>query len=405
MTIVFDNCGIASLVLDNMSFDCSDVGANTVTLTATDVNGNSSSASANVIVEDNIAPTALCQSVTVTLVNGQASITAQDIDAGSYDNCGIQSISVSQDAFDCDDIGSNSVTLTVTDVNGNVSSCQTSVEVIGEIPSCSIDVVLSNNIYTGGDGKTIFLGYGPQSLTAAVTALGGGPFTYSWDGGAGFLSDTTLANPIFTPLAQGLYTLSCTVTNSYGCETVCDVTICVIDIRVPSNASSNGKGKGKGNGNVNSPKVYLCHVPKGNPSNAHTIAVSVNAVPAHLSLHGGDHLGHCGQSCNNLNARMVNVDNDHDHAHDHMDETDFNVYPNPTQGAAQVVFSTNSDTKVTVELFDITGNRVAVLYQGDVQEGVNNTYDFDLSQFANGTYMVRLTTNDASITKRLVKTQ
>jgi hypothetical protein len=88
-----------------------------------------------------------------------------------------------------------------------------------------------------------------------------------------------------------------------------------------------------------------------------------------------------------------------------MDETDFNVYPNPTQGAAQVVFSTNSDTKVTVELFDITGNRVAVLYQGDVQEGVNNTYDFDLSQFANGTYMVRLTTNDASITKRLVKTQ
>ena len=32
------------LVLDNMSFTCSNVGANTVTLTATDVNGNVNSA-------------------------------------------------------------------------------------------------------------------------------------------------------------------------------------------------------------------------------------------------------------------------------------------------------------------------------------------------------------------------
>ena len=39
-------------------------------------------------------------------------------------------------------------------------------------------------------------------------------------------------------------------------------------------------------------KVDICHIPPGNPANAHTINVSVNAVPAHLDH--GDTVGPCG---------------------------------------------------------------------------------------------------------------
>ena len=39
-------------------------------------------------------------------------------------------------------------------------------------------------------------------------------------------------------------------------------------------------------------KVDVCHIPPGNPANAHTINVSVNAVPAHLAH--GDTLNACG---------------------------------------------------------------------------------------------------------------
>jgi hypothetical protein len=39
-------------------------------------------------------------------------------------------------------------------------------------------------------------------------------------------------------------------------------------------------------------KVDICHIPPGNPDNAHTINVSVNAIPAHLAH--GDTLGECG---------------------------------------------------------------------------------------------------------------
>lgn len=38
-------------------------------------------------------------------------------------------------------------------------------------------------------------------------------------------------------------------------------------------------------------KVAICHIPKGNPENAHTIWVSENAVKAHLAH--GDYLGEC----------------------------------------------------------------------------------------------------------------
>ncbi len=46
----------------------------------------------------------------------------------------------------------------------------------------------------------------------------------------------------------------------------------------------------------NNKKVSICHVPSGNPANAHTICVSKNAVSAHVGNHGGDYLGPCNNS-------------------------------------------------------------------------------------------------------------
>ena len=126
-----DACGIQTMALDITSFGCANVGANTVTLTVTDNNGNSASATATVTVEDNVAPTAIAQNLTVELdASGAASITADEVDNGSSDACGIASLSLSQTAFDCDDQGDNTVTLTVTDNNGNVSTATATITVL-----------------------------------------------------------------------------------------------------------------------------------------------------------------------------------------------------------------------------------------------------------------------------------
>lgn len=38
-------------------------------------------------------------------------------------------------------------------------------------------------------------------------------------------------------------------------------------------------------------KVIVCHIPPGNPANAHDIEISINALPAHLAH--GDIEGGC----------------------------------------------------------------------------------------------------------------
>src|SRR5690606_4639653 len=55
-----DNCGIASMTLDISSFDCSMIGTNTVTMTATDDSGNTSTCTSTVTVQDLTAPEVFC---------------------------------------------------------------------------------------------------------------------------------------------------------------------------------------------------------------------------------------------------------------------------------------------------------------------------------------------------------
>ncbi len=104
-------------------FNCSNVGVNPVMILVKDTSGNSSLGTANVTVQDLIPPTVSTQNITVNLnASGVATITGAQINNGSTDNCGIASILVSPSNFTCAHIGANTVTLTVTDVNGNVAT-------------------------------------------------------------------------------------------------------------------------------------------------------------------------------------------------------------------------------------------------------------------------------------------
>lgn len=118
-----DNCAIATKTIDVSSFDCSNLGANTVTLMVTDTSGNTNNTTAVVTVEDNINPVAVAQNITVELdENGLATITANDLENGSSDNCSISNRSIDITTFTCDDLGANTVSFTVEDSSGNTNS-------------------------------------------------------------------------------------------------------------------------------------------------------------------------------------------------------------------------------------------------------------------------------------------
>ncbi|RRJ87724.1 beta strand repeat-containing protein, partial [Flavobacterium macacae] len=121
-----DNCTTPSDLIYSISpseFDCASIGANTVTLTVTDASGLSSTDTAIVTVLETAAPTVITQNLTVQLgANGQAVITPAQINNGSTDNCAIASYALSTTTFTCANVGTNTVTLAVTDTSGNVST-------------------------------------------------------------------------------------------------------------------------------------------------------------------------------------------------------------------------------------------------------------------------------------------
>lgn len=165
------------------------VGTHSVTVTATDPCSNMSSATPfNIVIKDNESPIAKCklgpQPITLNS-NGQATITAADVNNNSTDNCSVASLNVSPAFFDCFTTPNpHTVTLTVTDAAGNFNTCTTTFlinNVSAPTISCpgaatvSCSVFDENNPATSGGSATANTACGPITPTYAdvvVTPMG-----------------------------------------------------------------------------------------------------------------------------------------------------------------------------------------------------------------------------------------
>ena len=211
-----DACGIDTLTVTPTSFNCSNVGANTVTLTVTDNNGNSATCTGTVTVEDTVPPVAICQDITVQLdAAGNATITAGDVDNGSNDACGIDTLTVAPNTFTCSNVGSNSVTLTVTDNNGNVSSCGATVTVEDTVPPVAICQDITVQLDAGGNA----------SITAGDVDNGSSD--------ACGIDTLTVTPNSFTCSNVGANTVTLTVTDNNGNSATCTGTVTVEDTVPP----------------------------------------------------------------------------------------------------------------------------------------------------------------------------
>jgi hypothetical protein len=358
-----DNCAGATVVASPASGSTFAVGTTTVRLTATDASGNTSTGSFSVTVNDVTAPTVAVRNVTVTLVNGAASVTATDVNNGSTDACGIAMLVLNKASFSCSNLGNNAVTLTVTDIHGNVASMPAVVTVVGSIPAPAVAVAPASSVYTGGVANNLYLGYGSQSAT--LTATGG--VSYAWSPAAG-LSSTKVANPVFTATTAGTFAYTVTATNQYGCTATATVTLRIADARCDKD------------------KVVVCH-------NGHEICISPNAVPAHLTGHAGDQLGACTTAARGLAPAVAAASSS---------INELSAYPNPANDQATVSFRTPLDGKASVVVYDGMGRRVASLYDGAVNGGQLYSLTLNSQNLATGLYQCQLVVNGKAEMLRLL---
>ncbi len=173
LAMVTDNCNDTPIVTQEPAPGTMISGITTVVLTATDEAGNSPNCSFQVNIVDDEPPTIICPE-TITIGTDPYMCSATIADLGTpvaSDNCGIGFIT--NNAPPIFSVGQTTVTWTVTDVNGNVNTCEQAVIVVDDeapLISCydsetvyvpesfnSIDYPFNENFFDDNCGVTDFI--------------------------------------------------------------------------------------------------------------------------------------------------------------------------------------------------------------------------------------------------------
>ena len=144
-----DSCGIDTLVVSTDTLSCLNLGTDTFQLYVFDNAGNADTCTSIVTVFDTLRPNAICKVDTGYLNDsGVVLVSASQFDNNSTDNCAIDSIWISDTLISCTDTGNYNIWFFVSDISGNIDSCQTSVLIIDTINptiTCPSDTIFSND--------------------------------------------------------------------------------------------------------------------------------------------------------------------------------------------------------------------------------------------------------------------
>ena len=270
-------------------------------------------------------------------------------------------------------LGAGTVSVTATDGFGCSASASTT---LTEPTPVVVDA---------GTDEIVYYGYGPLSCADLSGSATGGcaGYAYSWSSG-----DNT-ANATVCPSTTTDYTL--TVTDQNGCTGTDEVTICAVNVICYA-------------GNSGNQKVELCHIPPGNPANAHDICIAGQAVADHLS-HGCE-LGSCGEiwaTCGSDGklanpAPSMEADNTNDKIEE-MSSTIVNlsVAPNPFDAEFNMSVTLSESGSYRVEVLDSYGRVVKALDAVGFEANKDQSINVKTGDMSKGMYLVRVIRSNSSI--------
>jgi hypothetical protein len=254
-----DNCNPAPTVTQSPVTGTVIAGTTTITMTSDDGNGNTSTCTFDVTLNDATAPTAVCQNINVYLDGaGNASIVAADIDGGSTDNCGGVTLSASQTAFTCANLGPNNVTLTVTDGNANSANC---ISVVTVIDTISPVTICPGNQIENVDAACNFTLPDYTSLVTATDNCNPAP--------------TVTQSPVTGTVIAGTTTITMTSDDGNGNTSTCTFDVTLNDATAPTAVCQNINVYLDGAGNAS---IVAADIDGGSTDNCGGVTLSASTT-------------------------------------------------------------------------------------------------------------------------------
>jgi len=82
--------------------------------------------------------------------------------------------------------------------------------------------------------------------------------------------------------------------------------------------------------------------------------------------------------------------------------TSVRAYPNPFSDILNIEFTLQSDSKVKLEIFSVTGQRLATLFEGDVKAAELNRFEYNPVASCDCLIIYRLQTSQGAYYDRVV---
>lgn len=446
----FDDCSEVRLSLNQTEFDCQKIGHQTVEIIGVDAVGNERKMEIDFQIIDTIPPTLIFHQPTIYLdKNGVATLDENLLDAGSFDNCGAVTLSLSKTTFDCENKGAQVVELKGIDENGNekridlvlqimdtiapVFDCMEALIFFGCTEITSADFPAASDNCEGVNISLVEaggIGYSTDSTVltfratdkngnhsfcyvpfkrennfkietnaipplcmndrgaASVIPIGGiAPYQFLWNDEFAQTSSSALGLPV------GNYMVS--VTDDSGCNLVKTVEIPgvnpieLIDIEIQSeiNRLANGSIKLQAIGGTGVLKPVWF---KGDS----IVGTTFNLM--------------------NLSAGIytLNITDEHDCRFSQDFSIDFltsnkefytdvsiHIFPNPSNGRVVVKVDFGNKKDYSMQIMDRLGRRVMINYQKGIKEA---NEEFDLSHLDNGLYFINFMFEEGIISRKIL---
>ena len=210
-------------------------------------------------------------------------------------------------------------------------------------PPCVLTVSAALPALSCQGANTLYLGYGPQSITATSPASN---VTFTWYK-VGNPNTVVGTGATYSPTEPGTYYV---VASKTGCTSASTqgMPITVIDIRCANP------------GNDPAHKVYVCHKKNGSNGNgtigdnAHTNCVDVSAVPDHLKH--GDCLGQCPDEDKNKNKGSISARSTP--LSEAVAGLNLRALSNPASGSFNIQVGSANAERITFKVMDMQGKLI-----------------------------------------------